>query len=56
VGFTATFQLPYPSEERVPVQSVVMGAYEGERWIAHYPVEGHRAYLLEPGVARVTLG
>jgi hypothetical protein len=35
---------------------VVMGAYEGERWIAHYPVEGHRAYLLEPGVARVTLG
>jgi hypothetical protein len=56
VSFTATFQRPYPSEERVPVQSVVMGAYEGERWIAHYPVEGHRAYLLEPGVARVTLG
>jgi hypothetical protein len=55
VGFTATFQRPYPSSETRPIRSVVMGAYEGDRWAPHYPVEGHRAYFLEPGVARVTL-
>jgi hypothetical protein len=34
---------------------VVKGLYEGERGVPHYPVKGHRAHLLEPGVARVML-
>jgi len=55
VGFTATFQSPYPSGESLAVQAVEMGEFVGDRWVPHYRVEGKRASFLEPGVACVTL-
>jgi hypothetical protein len=55
VGFTATFQRPYPEADAIPLASVVMGEYCGAEWMPHYPVEGRRAYFLEPGVAQVKL-
>ncbi len=55
VGYTATFQRPYPDGALVRARSVVKGEYVGGEWRPHFPVEGHRAHLLEPGVMRVEL-
>jgi len=55
VGFHTEFRRPHPDGSRIREKSVVVGRYEGDRWVALHPMEGHRATLLEPGVARVWL-
>lgn len=55
VGYQAAFQRPYPDGAPVRPRSVVKGEFVGSEWRPHFPVEGHRAHLLEPGVARVVL-
>ncbi len=55
MGYQAAFQRPYPDGGAVRARSVVKGRYVGDAWQPHFPVEGHRAALLEPGVARVML-